>query len=320
MALQHTRLLFGSQTNIERGGSNSATDQYRIRDDAGGGVTRPQAMAYSAAGYPTLGASHPEIPNLFATRVTFASEGRTQVATWAYEPNQGGGVARPPVDILAGDFVSLEISSSTKKVQIPAFQLRQIEVPGDNPVTQFVWDADENQYEIEISVHTFTAVLSGEFPEGLTVPGFFSQFAAIRAQENRLHTFNGQPYLFRPRFIKQRTQTVPPNAPTGQPGEPARWEVQYTWEFDPGVRNTYGPGGTPGVSANGLHFRNPVTINGLPLFTAALVCQDNEYAIRPYQNVRVYPNVADAEQPPLIDFISVYRSDPTGWQTLPGIS
>jgi hypothetical protein len=33
----------------------------------------------------------------------------------------------------------------------------------------------------------------------------------------------------------------------------------------------------------------------------------------------MYPNIDDPQAPPVIDFLTPYRSDPTGWQNLPGI-
>ena len=319
MALQHTRLLFPSTVSIDRGGSNSASDQYHIFDDNGDGVTRQQALTYSAAGYPVLGSVHPEIANLFAKRVSFIAAGRAQLATWAYEPSAGGAIDRPPVDMLAGNFLSLEISSTTKMVELPTIKLMRSSLQGgDPPVDKYYWEADENAYGVEVNIHTFTAVLSGEFNEGLSLPAFFSAFAGVRAQENTLHTFNGDKYLFKPRYIKQRTVSVPADPPSGQQGEPAKWEIQYTWEYDPGIRNTLGPNGTPGATQDGWNLRAFVSLPPVGLFTAAILCQDSTFALRPYQNVRMYPDLLEPDQPPVVDFVSVYRSNPSGWQTLPG--
>lgn len=321
MALIHTRRLLPSSVTINIGGSNAATDEYLISDDSQGGVSRTQALAYSAAGYPSVGSQHPEIPNLFANSITFRSEGRSQVATWSYAPRAGGAIQRIPLDLISENFVSMEITSSTKMVELPQYQLvkKTGKGPEDQVVENFVWESIEAR-PLRINIHTFTVLLSGEFPDGLNINQFFAQFDTINQRENELHTFAGKQYLFRPRYIKQRTVLTPPDPATGQPGEPARWEVQYSWDYDPGIRNTFGTNGMPGATANGLHFRGPVTINGIPLFTRAIVCQDLVYALRPFQSVDIYPNLVETDQPPIVDFWSTYRPNPNGWQTLPGIA
>jgi hypothetical protein len=318
MAITIKRQYYPDTTTVNRGGKNAATSVYIVYDDTGLGVTKEQT--YTLSGLPTVGQVHPEISNIFVQSLARQQEGRAVLVTVNYAPISGGTSQRPIVDVLEQNFQSLELSSQDVLVPIPSFRLeRRTFKDGEQTVEdKFLWGRNDEEFAVEVNRHTFTAVLSGEFQDGLSLTELFSTFATIRAQQNTLHTFGGDQYLFKPRFLKQRTKSQP--AAAGQVAEPARWEVQYTWMYDPGVLNAYGPNGTPGTQSNGLHFRNPVTVGGIPLFTHAYVCQDATFAIRPYQRVQTYPDLANPEAPPKVNFLTPYRSVPSGWQNLPGIS
>lgn len=302
--------------DIQFGRDNNTASRVFHVSEAGVGVTI--AQTYALEGLPQINDLHPDsnspgVGKLYASSIARIPVGRSVMVTVSYNSLPFSGVSQIPVNPMAEGYLSVSTSFAFEKVELPAFYLSKIISPAAEgpPVEGFAWDRMEGDFEFEKVVHVFTASLNGDFTSGFSLTDFFAAGAAIRAQANKLHTFGSDQYRFVPRDLSQQTAV---NEGT------ARYAINYTWEYDPGVPNILW--GLPGYVMNeqGLILKTQ-PVGGNPLFvTHAFVQQDEDFTIRPYNRVQTFANIDDPAQPPKVDFAQAYASAPTGWQSLPGFA
>lgn len=297
--------------------SGAATRSFTVFEDSGAGVSR--SSTYGLAGIPQANDPHPDngatgLPNLYADSFGRVTYGRGILVTVGYNERPPTS-ATFPIDPLANGFLTVGRSFRIERVEMPVFAVAKIAVgEGAEAVEKFVWQRLEGDFSFDKAVHTHTARLNGELGTGLTLAQFMAAADAIDAQANKIHTFNDKKYRFLPQDISQETI----NSGT----TPAKYDINYTWEYDPGVPNTLV--GRAGYAFNAgsrlVFYAQPVGTPPVPLFTHAYPQQDAEFVIRPFTTLRTFANPVDLTVPPIMDFAPAYPEDPNGWQSLPGFS
>ena len=309
------------ESNTNTGLQSSSATRTFIAKEPGVGVTVPQT--YGLEGLPSFNDPHPHngrpgFFNLYVTGVNRVPEGRSVRITVLYgstTPSSGGG-SIIPVNPLADGFLSVETSFTTATITLPVFQQAKVIVngTGGQTVTRYAWQLMEGDWSFETIRHTFTATLNGRLGEGFTLDAFLAAGAVIRNQANNIHEIGGTRYRFFPRRIAQRA--------TGNGQTEAQYEIQYTWEYDPGVPSVlFGQAGyvyNPQVRP-GLIFRtNP---NPPPDYINAYIQQDEEFMLRPWTRVQTFAQPDNPGSYPVVDFTQVYKTgNLNGWQTLPGLA
>lgn len=317
MAPVATRTHRGHTSDIQLGGSGSASDIYYVYDDTAGiGVSKGQIYSgifLQGVGIPTLGTNHPELGSLLRVQ----SLNRRPVGNgWEVTVNYAsasGSSNRQPIDPLAPSFTSIEETSRRDDVDFPIFELRKITVGEgtDAAVEKLVWDVSDRENTERRDVRVLTAVVTGEFgtgtqqPSGLTVSQFVAIFPVVAEQINKLHTIGGQKWRFV--GLQRLAQETEESG-----GEPAKWSVRYEWEQDPGIPNSFGISPVGGMIFQALSPQ-------LPLPARAFVCQDAQFRLRPYTAFYTGGDPANPEAPPVAAFISNVVEDEQGWLGLPGI-
>jgi len=303
-----TRLLdgFGSTTS---GVSSSARDIYAVYNDTPDGqpvsiedLKNPGFLAQ--IGVPNIGAVHPNFPGLRVRSLSTQSRGRGWEIDVDWSVPSLANFDRPPLDHLDPVFYTIEFTSRTEEVNLPLFSKTTVTIEGDEPATLFVWQRDEREFILEKSVEVMTATMSGTYAEQQSALFYINQFPTVRAQLNRLHKFGSTVYRFMgARRIAQESSS------TNE--EPARWTIQYEWEYDPGIPR----GQDDATWRDGLLYWRQGDEEAL-----AVVCQTDSFFILPYTRADVYEDSQNPTGDPIAVFTKPFKEDDNGWQSLPGMN
>ena len=278
--------LYNSRGRSQRDGVDSRTMGFYVE---GEGVD----LAKENAGVPKYRDPHPDDANMIARDIIAAPSAGGSIVTVSYAPPQYVGGSVPPINTFADGFIGKDVSFETEDVTLPLFQLTKMVLGGEGETDeQLVFQRIEDVIPFRKRVPYFRVPISIDLA-GTSLNDTFNITDAILEQTDKIHTIDGRDLVFACEGLDQQTED--------------RFNAVYRWYQDPGIPNTLRDSFDSSASPN-LQF-----INGTiyPVF-------DNDFILPPYKGIRVdgndVPTIA-----PTVTFFDLFKRDPNGWLSLPGI-
>ena len=250
-------------------------------------------LAKENEGVPKYRDPHPDYPGLIARDIVASSVPGGSIVTVNYAPPQYVGGSVPPINTFADGFIGKDVSFETEDVTLPLFQLTKMVLGGDGETDeQLVFQRIEDVIPFRKRVPYFRVPISIDLA-GTSLNDTFNITDAILEQTDKIHTIFGRDLVFACEGLDQQTED--------------RFNAVYRWYQDPGIPNTLRDSFDSSASPN-LQF-----INGTiyPVF-------DNDFILPPYKGIRVDGN-DDPTIAPTVTFFDLFKRDPNGWLSLPGI-
>lgn len=291
-----------TELHFERGVTENATGNGFTRGWSVVGSTPDQARVEPEA--PHRNDPHPDDPLMVINTVTFSPTGYGTQVLAQYVPVEFLDPT-PPVNTTGLDWSMIDTDHQDEDVDIPVFEQVTKQFPTSSGGTEEkkVWKRVQNVLPFRKTVVVWRMQFNATVVSDGSVSSLLDLTDIITAQHNKIHTLFGRKALFRADGSK----------PIGED----KYQFRYAWYFDPGIpylddfiiRDNSGPTVGPGVA-----------VIGSEAFPVAGESNGQLYVIPPFSNVRSSPDASDPENYPTVSVSLAYEEDPTGWQTLPGVS